>query len=140
MTRAFSDAELAAYLDETLAVEEMSRIESAMRIQPELLDRLKGIHRRRDSGHHSLGEIWSRQRLSCPSREELGSFLLGALGEEEAGYIEFHVFDVGCRICAANAEDLQQQRDRTLKDAAEIRRRKYFQTSAGLLSIASDSD
>ncbi len=138
MPHAFTDAELAAYLDESLAAEEMTRIESALRIHPELVERLVQINRRRDQGQHTLGDIWRRHRISCPSREQLGSFLLGVLEKDEAEYIEFHLFEVGCRLCQANAEDLQTQRDRSTTQDAEVRRRKYFQTSAGLLGPAGD--
>ena len=37
----------------------------------DLAKQLIAIHRRRDAGLHSLGEIWRRHRLSCPSRQEL---------------------------------------------------------------------
>ena len=112
----FTDSELEAYLDEDLLAHEMSAIESVLRDKPELVDRLVLINRRRDSGVHSLGEIWRRHRISCPSREQLGSYLLGALDKEAAEYI-----------------DLQDQRQKSAKDEAQQRRRKYFQTSAGLL-------
>ncbi len=138
MSHVFTDAELAAYLDESLVAEQMIRIESALRIHPELVDRLIHINRRRDRGQHTLGDIWRRNRISCPAREQLGSFLLGVLEKDEADYIEFHLFEVGCRLCQANAEDLQMQRDRSTKQDAEVRRRKYFQTSAGLLSRPED--
>ena len=111
----------------------MSAIESVLRDKPELVDRLVLINRRRDSGVHSLGEIWRRHRISCPSREQLGSYLLGALDKEAAEYIEFHTAKLGCRLCQANLADLQDQRQKSAKDEAQQRRRKYFQTSAGLL-------
>ena len=106
MAQEFTDSELAAYLDEALAADEMARVEAALRDQPGLVDQLVRINRRRDSGIHSLGEIWRRNRVSCPSREQLGSYLLGVLSSEQASYIEFHTRDVGCRLCHANLEDL----------------------------------
>ena len=73
-----SDQALLAYLDESLASEKMAEIEGLLRNTTELRDRLAELISRRDSGVHTLGDIWRRNRLSCPSREELGSFLLGA--------------------------------------------------------------
>ena len=129
----FADSELEAYLDENLLADEMARIEAEMRQRPELLQRLVQINRRRDSGIHSLGEIWRRHRISCPPREQLGSFLLGVSDKETAAYVEFHVTEIGCRLCQANLEDLKSQREKTSADSVQ-RRRKYFQTSAGYLS------
>jgi hypothetical protein len=80
-----------------------------------------------------LGEIWRRNRISCPTRQQLGSYILKALDAESEGYIRFHLDQVGCRLCAANLEDLQRQRTEQTQ-AAQTRRRRYFQTSAGYLS------
>jgi hypothetical protein len=127
----FTETELAAYLDEALPIERMAEIEQAVRQQPELLSELGAIHARRDAGDHSLGEVWRRHRLSCPTREQLGSYLLGALEDELADYITFHLEKVACRYCQANLADLRAQD--AGEPAAESRRRKYFQSSAGHL-------
>ena len=128
----YSDNDLAAYLDEALPPERMAEIESTLRGDSALMSRLSGISQRRDAGQHALGEIWRRHRLSCPSREELGSFLLAAMSDTAADYVRFHVETVGCRVCQANLADLRAQQaenDRT----SDTRRRKYFQSSAGYL-------
>jgi hypothetical protein len=62
----------------------------------------------------------------------LGSFLLGALAEEHRKYLAFHIEVVQCRVCQANLADLEAQQARAGGDT-EARRRKYFQSSAGLL-------
>jgi len=128
----FTTAELEAYLDEALPVEQMTAIERALRTQPDLLQKLSQINGRRDAGVHSLGEIWRRQRLTCPSRQQLGSYLLGILPDEQADYIRFHIDTVGCRICAANLADLEAQQAEATEHIHR-RRRKYFQSSAGFL-------
>ncbi len=130
--RPFTEHELEAFLDEALAPEEMARIEMAVRSQPAVARALAEACARRDAGVHSLGEIWRRQRVSCPSRENLGSFLLEALDDVQADYLRFHVEVVGCRYCQANLQDLRRQQDE-LSDKAARRRSKYFQSSAGLL-------
>lgn len=132
MTRSFSQADLEAFLDEGLPPDQMAHIEAALRGDEHLRRELAGLNSRRDAGVHSLGEIWRRHRLSCPSREQLGSYLLGALPTAMAGYVRLHLETVGCRRCQANLADLDNQR----AEAAEIadsRRRKYFQSSAGYL-------
>jgi hypothetical protein len=129
----FSDHDLDAFLDEALPAAEMARLEQQLRDHPELLSRLASIRTRRDSGVHSLGEIWRRHRLTCPSRSQWGSYLLRVLPEAEAAYFRFHVETMSCRWCQANLVDLQQQRGEPGKDA-EKRRTKYFQSSAGYLT------
>ena len=128
----FTEADLEAYLDEALSAEEMARVETAVRGSPELIRRLAAVNSRRDAGSHSLGEIWRRNRLTCPGRGQLGSFLLGALAEGEAKYVQFHLEVVGCRYCQANCADLENNLAETA-DTVASRRRKYFQSSAGYL-------
>ena len=133
MSKSFTQAELEAYLDEALPAEAMARIERALAdADGPLAAELRAINARRDAGVHSLGEIWRRHRLSCPTREQLGSYLMQALGEDEAGYIQFHLDVSGCRICAANLEDLK---NRQADEPAVVagRRKKYFLSSAGHL-------
>ena len=133
MKSEFTQSELEAYLDESLDVERMSQIEQALRRQPELLERLAQINGRRDSGLHSLGEIWRRHQIGLPTREELGSYLLGVLPDEHASYIRFRVETLKCRYTIANLADLQeQQREGETQVAA--RRRKYSQSSVGHLT------
>ncbi|MCG8448196.1 MAG: hypothetical protein MI725_01275, partial [Pirellulales bacterium] len=67
MTKKFSDTELEAYLDEALPGERMVLVETALRDEPDLQGELANIAGRRDAGIHSLGAIWRRHRLSCPS-------------------------------------------------------------------------
>src|SRR3972149_3422543 len=132
MTRSFSTAELEAYLDEALPAEQMARIEQSLRGDRDLGRPLAATNGRRDAGVHSLGEIWRRHRLSCATREQLGSCVLGVLSKEAADYLGFHLEVMGCRVCRANLNDLQKQQAEA-GDAVQTRRRKYFQSSAGYL-------
>ncbi len=125
-------SDLEAYLDEALPPEEMARIERCLRAEPALRDQLAAVHARRDAGVHSLGEIWRRHRISCPSRQQLGSFLLGALAPEATDYITFHLEVVGCRYCQANLNDLKAKQSES-PQTTQARQRKYFQSSAGYL-------
>ena len=127
-----TQSELEAYLDEDLAAEEMAQIENALRDDPKLLEMLALLNGRRDAGIHSVGEIWRRARLSCPDREQLGSYLLGAMPDDYHNYVKFHLEKIGCRICQANLADLQRQQDEVIEISAG-RRQKYFQSSAGYL-------
>jgi hypothetical protein len=132
MARKFTHPDLEAYLDEALSPAEMVDVESQLRSDVELGRELSAINARRDAGVHTLGEIWRRQRISCPTREQLGSFLLGALAPEQADYIAFHIEKAGCRFCLANHDDLKAQHEEA-NDTVATRREKYFQSSAGYL-------
>ena len=132
MPQPFRQSDLEAYLDEALPPEEMARIERALRQDRQLVRQLAAIHSRRNAGVHSLGEIWRQGRLSCPTRRQLGSFLLGTLPDEVAEYVNFHLEVVGCRYCRANLIDLKTQQAEKPQHVQK-RRRKYFQSSAGYL-------
>lgn len=129
----FTDQELLAYLDESLFIELMSQIETALRHSNSLRVRLASLSRQRNEGVHSVGEIWRRNRLSCPSRSQLGGYLLETLAPDYLSYVEFHLNQTGCRYCEANLEDLKAGLSKA-SDETERRRQKYFQSSAGYLS------
>lgn len=126
----FTDAELLAFLDEGLAVDRMAAIENELRQSADLRTRTAALRQQRDSAGHSVGEIWRRERLSCPTRHQLGSFLLDALPADLTQYIQFHLQTIGCRYCAANLDDLRQSAQREPTETAH-RRQRFFESSAG---------
>lgn len=126
-----SDDDLLAYLDEMLPADRTKVLEADLRTDEPLRMRLAALSRRRDQGVHSVGEIWRRLRLSCPTRSQLGSFLLGTLAAPQADYVEFHLRSVGCRICTANLHDLEQSMKSST--GSTERRRRFFESSAGRL-------
>ena len=130
----FTDAELDAFLDDGLAPARMAELENALRDDAELKKRLTVAVGRRDAGVHSLGAIWRRHRLSCPTREQLGSHLLGVLDPGHEEYLRFHLEVIGCRYCQASIEDLRHQHSSAEEEVVVTRRTRYFQSSAGYLS------
>jgi hypothetical protein len=131
MTQPFTEAELEAYIDEELDAARASELESVLRDDQSLQERLAHINARRNSGVHTLGEIWRRQRLCVPTREELGSYLLGVLSEEHANYIRFRLETLRCPITIANLRDLQNERSQ--KEQSKTRQQKIFKSSVGYL-------
>jgi hypothetical protein len=129
----FSQTSLRAFLDEALDAPQMAAIETALRDDPALVEKLAALVAERDAGLHSLGEIWRRGRLTCPTREQLGSYLLGALPDDVADYVTFHVENIACRTCGANLADLKSQAEASSARPTEQRRQKYFQSSVGRL-------
>lgn len=132
MSQEFTELELEAYLDEALDAERMAEIEKVLRGRPELLQRLVAINSRRDSGVHSLGEIWRRHQIGLPTSEELGSYLLGVLPQEHADYIRFRVETLKCRYTISKLQDLKARQSGSDEQVAQ-RRKRYFQSSAGYL-------
>jgi hypothetical protein len=123
---------LRAYLDDALTDAETAHVEQALRASESLRGQLRLVMQERDRGEHSVGAIWRRGRLTCPTREQLGSFLLQALDPDFQEYVEFHVRTVACPFCVANLTDLQT-RQQEAGPQAQQRRRRFFQSSAGLL-------
>lgn len=140
MDESYSDQQLQAFLDEALTAELMSRIELQMRTDRQLCNRVVQLAGQREAGVHSLGEIWRRHRLSCPTRQQLGNYLLGTLDDDWMHYVRFHLEQIACRVCVANVADLQLEQSQlqtateAAKAAQSTRRRKYFQSSAGYLN------
>lgn len=127
----FTDSELAAFLEESLPPARSSELEHRLRSDDQLRTRLARVRGRETAGLHTIGAIWRRSRLSCPTRAELGQFLLGALEDNAADYVRFHIEQIGCRYCDANLADLRQASQGG--EVPQTRRRRYFETSAGYL-------
>jgi hypothetical protein len=125
-------AQLAGYLDDALGEAETTHIEQSLRQSESLRQELRALMQERDHGEHSLGAVWRRQRLSCPSRDQLGSYLLKVLEPEQHDYIHFHLETIGCSYCQANLADLEA-RQKEAGSKVQERRQRFFQSSAGLL-------
>jgi anti-sigma factor RsiW len=125
----WSDEQLRAFLDEHLIPEARARLEEQLRRDEHLRRRLSDLARDRDQGSHTVGEIWRRSRLSCPTRDELSGFVVGRLAAEARDYIDFHLTVVGCPVCQANLADLASSDPKQQSE----RRRRLFESSAGRL-------
>lgn len=123
---------LRAYIDDALTDAETARVEQALRKDEALRIRLRDAIQERDRGDHSVGAIWRRDRLTCPTREQLGSYLLEVLDDGHQGYVDFHLKVVACPGCLANLVDIQDHQAGE-PPHSKTRRKRYFQSSAGLL-------
>ena len=102
------DETLRSYLADALPAGDLARVEKALRDSSELRDRLEDVRQNRGDGQiHTLGAIWRRARLTCPTRPQLGTYLLDALDPELGEYIKFHIEVVECAYCQANLADLK---------------------------------
>jgi len=104
------DETLRGYLADRLPSESMARVEKSLRESASLRARLEDVRNdREDFQLHSLGAIWRRSRLTCPTRQQLGSYLLDALDPDLGEYFRFHLEVVECPFCQANLADLEAQ-------------------------------
>jgi hypothetical protein len=127
-----SREQLHAYLDDALTEAETAAIEQELRQSEPLRQALRLVMQERDRGEHSLGAIWRRERLTCPTREQLGSYLLKVLEEAEQSYFEFHLNVIACPFCLANLADLQVQQQAPVPQVKE-RQKRIVRASADLL-------
>ena len=125
----YSQAQLEAYLDEDLDAGMMSNIEVALREDTQLLNSLSTIL---ETGVHSVGSVWRRASITCPSREAIADGLLGILDDDYKDYIHFHINVVGCRLCQAHLDDLTAQQE-VNQELSSSRRKRYFESTAGYL-------
>jgi hypothetical protein len=132
MARQYSTSEIEAFLDEALEPDQMTEIETSLRDDDQLMNQVAEVLSRRESGIHTLGEIWRKHQISCPSREDLGSYLLNVLSSDQQLYIQFHLETINCRFCQANLDDLKEQQLGNKEDQS-ARRKRYFESSAGYL-------
>ena len=137
MSETFPDAELEAYLDETLDPDRSSEIEEALQDDEELLQRLTHINGRRSAGVHTLGEIWRRNQIGVPTPEMLGNYLLGITTAEESDYIDFRMTKLKCPFTLAMYDDLVRQQNES-EEQSTSRRQKFFQSSVSQIKKPSE--
>jgi hypothetical protein len=128
----FTDAELEAYLDESLDATRAADIEQAVREDAKLLERLSMINGRRDAGIHTLGEIWRRNQMGVPPLEVMTQSFEGNLTGEHADYIKFRMEVLKCPFTLAMYRDLEAQKNES-SEQSQSRREKFFEKSARLL-------
>jgi hypothetical protein len=128
----FSDRELEAYLDEGLDAEQARQIEEALKSDATLMARMSQINRLRETGVHSLGEIWRQNQVGVPDRAAIGQYLLDVLTKDQKDYIDFRLNVLKCPFTSALVRDLRNQQAES-SDQSRRRRGKYYESSAGLL-------
>jgi hypothetical protein len=101
---------LRAYVSDALPDAELVSVERSLRESADLRALLRDVIEQEDRGEHTAGAIWRRERISCPTRDQLGGFLLEAGDPELLEYIHFHIEEIGCPYCRANLDDLRSRK------------------------------
>lgn len=123
------------YIHEALPDDELPLVEKALREQPAVRDLFTQVRLDLDRGEHSVGAIWRRERLSCPTRQQLGGYLLDALDPDVQDYISFHLKTIGCPHCTANLDDLRKKQAEA-EEPVKRRRQRILKSTAGVLRKA----
>ena len=79
-----------------------------------------------------MGGIWRQNQIGVPSRDEMGSFLLGVLDDQHADYIQFRVEVLKCPFTIALKTDLENQQNES-EDTSVKRRARIYESSVGFL-------
>ena len=128
-------ATIEGYLHDALPPERAAAVEQAIRERPALMALVAQVRQETDHGEHSIGAVWWRERLSCPTREQLSMALEEILDDDFAAYVDAHVKLVGCHVCQATLDDLRQLRAEAAAPRTE-RRRRIVDSSAGVFRDA----
>ena len=124
-------ATIESYLHDALPPEKAAAVEKAIRDRPALMALVAQVRSETDHGEHSIGAVWWRERLSCPTREQLSMYLEEILDDDHAAYVTGHVKLVGCHVCQATLDDLRHLRAEATAPRTE-RRRRIVDSSAGV--------
>lgn len=109
MTR-IDKPKLREYLHDLLPPSELASVERALRADAALRELFDEVRGEEDRGEHTVGAIWKREHVTCPTRDELGGYVIQALAPERLAYIQFHLESVACPFCLANVDDLSDRR------------------------------
>ena len=77
-----------------------------------------------------LSRAWESSRPSCPKRSTVGKYLLGTLDDDWQDYVKFHIEKLGCRLCQANRDDLNEEQAEANNT---VLRKRIYQSSVGFL-------
>ena len=86
------------------------------------------------SAEVTVARVWRERRLTCLKRSTLGSYLLGVLDDPWLSYTQFHLDVVGCPLCLANLQDLEEE---DVADSPRPASETIFASSVGFLKSAS---
>lgn len=131
------DLLLVRYIRDQLPPGEAREIEEALRMQPGLRARLATLLEESPENETAPGTIWRESRLSCPTREQWGSYLLGVLDSSIVDYFRFHLEQVECPCCLANLEDLKELQHSSVQ--LRDRHDRIFRSSVGVMNLSSAS-
>ena len=100
-----------AYIDGALSPEEADAFTSMAYGDSELRGKIRTVQTEFDYHNHTVGSLWRRNQLTCPSDQEIVDYQRGALAiinPEIADYVQFHLTSIRCIYCISTAAELKQ--------------------------------
>jgi hypothetical protein len=122
-----SAGEIRDFLREALPADRMAALERLARDNPDVMAQIAEARDALNRGDHSLGAIWQENQVSCPAREQLGTYLMQTGDPDYHDYVTFHLTVIECPVCQANLDDLKAQAAAAKAKTAtgpKVRRRK----------------
>lgn len=108
---AYSREYIHAYIDGALSPEEADAFTSMAYGDSELRGKIRTVQTEFDYHNHTVGSLWRRNQLTCPSDQDIVDYQRGALAiinPEIADYVQFHLTSIRCIYCISTAAELKQ--------------------------------
>lgn len=81
----------------------------------------------------SIGDLWQRERISCPHKDLLMAFAMKSLDREQSEFIDFHINTVGCPACQAEASRAEDALDKKAPERVQKACEKSLHSTAVFL-------
>lgn len=133
------DQRLLAYIRDELPAEQLREME-LLRTNAESRSFWGRLLEGTQGDQHAPGTVWRQSRLTCPSREEWGSYLLGVLDPHFAAYYRFHLDRVECPFLPGECCGSARITSVTLGADPGIDRSESLASSLGALKLTAQTD
>jgi hypothetical protein len=77
----------------------------------ELRGQIRTVQSEFDYHNHTVGSLWRRNQLTCPSDQEIADYQRGELAiiyPKIADHLQFHLNSIRCIYCISTAAELKQ--------------------------------
>ena len=82
----------------------------------------------------TVGLVWREERVSCPHRDVLRSYLDGSLEPGAMDYLKFHVEECLCPYCGSVLDELREQDARALREDLQGIKDRLLRSTAVFLN------
>ena len=100
-----------AYIDGALSPEEADAFTSMAYGDSELRGKIRTVQTEFDYHNHTVGSLWRRNQLTCPSDQEIVDYQRGELAiinPKIVDYVQFHLNSIRCIYCISTAAEWKQ--------------------------------
>ena len=100
-----------AYIDGALSPEEADAFTSMAYGDSELRGKIRTVQTEFDYHNHTVGSLWRRNQLTCPSDQEIVDYQRGELAiiyPKIADHLQFHLNSIRCIYCISTAAEWKQ--------------------------------